>query len=64
MMASTWNQKNTWGRAKLPKKAKESVVLNSFVSFQNHPLNVTLNSVPSSKILCIFYRKMWVFPKA
>lgn len=71
VMASTWNQKNpTWTRAKLlilwHHEENQGKCCSQFISvpLQSYPLNVTLNNIPSSKIFCIFNRKMCVFLKA
>lgn len=69
VMASTWNQKNTWGRAKLliiqhHKENQEKCGQFISVSLQSHPLNVTLSNVHHLRCFSIFNRKMWVLPKA
>lgn len=64
-MASTQNQKNnTRGRAKLlillHHEETQGKCCSQFisVSLQSPPLNVTLSNIPSSKMFCIFNRKM------
>lgn len=62
-MASTWNQKNTWGRAKLliiqHRKENQEKCCSQFisVSLQSHPLNVTRSNVPSSKMFQYIQQK-------
>lgn len=70
VVASTWNQKNTWGRVKLlilwRHEENQGKCWRQFfsVSSQNHPLNVTLSNVPASNIHSVYSTaKCGCFPR-